>query len=117
MCWETGCDFVYEDIGRRKMREIHKGANPDVNLQMMISAAGSHKVQLAAHYIMFSNPVEVRTFQVGNYMAVVDFLVDTVTVFDRFGKIIVQNKFNRQNKIKDVGISRSVIDILISGRE
>lgn len=102
---------------RRMVRTIHKGENPDANLQFMKDQQITDTVlpsvfrnthnnsswdKMMSTYQLYSYPVDVRTMQIGNYLAVVDFLMDSVTVFDNQGELFSSTSFKSEYDIKEV---------------
>ena len=55
-----------------------------------------------ADFLVNSFPVRIKTFQLGNYMAVVNFEFDSVSIIDQSGAQIVENGFEAPAKIEQV---------------
>lgn len=115
--YKTQADSIeYDPLNfRRMLRSIHGGENPDANLKFMVQSCDADKSgaactipfsnrweEVAASYALFSYPVDVRTMQVGNYLAVIDFMVDSVTVFDSKGNVFSATNFKSEYDIKEV---------------
>lgn len=103
----NGDSSEYDPITlRRMMRKINNGENPDIALAFTSSQTTLGNPvrweQLMATYMLHSYPVDVRTVQVGNYLAVVDFFVDSIVVFDQKGEVYSSKGFDSQYDIKDV---------------
>ena len=93
---------------RRFIRQIYSGENPDVNLAFIINdtkdARGNPKgwTEAMAQYKMFTYPINVRSFQVGSSIAVVDFEIDSLSIYSDEGKILSQVPFNIEGEIKEI---------------
>ncbi|MCR9172536.1 MAG: hypothetical protein NXI10_08600 [bacterium] len=55
-----------------------------------------------AAYMLFTQPVDVKTFQIGNFAAVVDFDSNVVQVFDHYGYSIKTSSFAVPSDVKNV---------------
>lgn len=53
-------------------------------------------------YMIFTQPIQIKTYQIGNFMAVVDFLNDSVIVLDQYGYRIKASTFHVDSDVKDV---------------
>ena len=84
---------------RRRLRKIHNGENPDVNYAF---AEGKTWEIQASDYILSSYPINVRSFQVNEYVVVVDFEVDSILVYNNKGGLMQSKSFSVGMDIKDV---------------
>ncbi len=55
-----------------------------------------------ASYQLFTQPIHIKTYQIGNFMAVVDFLNDSVLILDHYGYRVKANSFSVDSDIEDV---------------
>ncbi len=55
-----------------------------------------------ASYILFTQPIQIKTFQIGDYIAVVDYLLDSVLILDHQGFQLKANHFEVPSDIKNV---------------
>ena len=53
-------------------------------------------------FLMFSHPISIKTFQLGNYMAVVNFEFDSITIIDYTGATLTKKPFEAPEKIEQV---------------
>lgn len=58
--------------------------------------------QLQASYMLRSQPIKIRSFQIGQYIASVDFDADSVILFDHDGRRVQSRKFIIPSDTKDV---------------
>lgn len=93
---------------RRFVRELYEGDNPDANLDFIMNSfrdpTGRTRrwTEQYAMYKVFSYPIDIRSFRVGNGVAVVDFENDSLSIYSEEGKKMSQVPFKVQGKIKDV---------------
>ncbi len=93
---------------RRFVRELYAGQNPDVNLAFIMNdiqdSEGNTKkwTEQMALYKLFTYPIDIRSFRVGNNVAVVDYEVDSLSIFNDKGKRLNQVPFNVEGDIKQV---------------
>lgn len=90
---------------RRYLREVAK-ENPDIVLKFVsnsINAEHSNRpADLLTNYLLHSYPIDVRAFQVRNYIVVVDFEDKGLRVFSDKGKELHYKPFKVEGDIKDV---------------
>lgn len=127
---------------RRRMREIHNGANPDVALLGSQNTASSMEdstftanftgasfdnnnemTERTTEFMLFSFPLNVRSFQMNEYLCVVDFqpdnsysLIDNngvVNLFNNNGFKLESNTFSIVGDIKEVWQDRYNNDIYL----
>lgn len=55
-----------------------------------------------ASFMIFTQPLQIKTFQIGDYMAVVDYLTDSVMILDHQGYRLRVNDFILEDDIKNV---------------
>lgn len=84
---------------RRKLRKIHNGENPDVNTAF---TKGKTWESQASDYMLSSYPINVRSFQMNEYVVVVDFEVDSISVFNNKGELEQSKSFSVGMDIIDV---------------
>lgn len=93
---------------RRFVRELYSGDNPDANLDFIMNSfrdpTGRTRrwTEQYAMYKVFSYPIDIRSFRVGNGVAVVDFENDSLSIYSDLGEKMSQVPFKVQGKIKDV---------------
>ncbi len=63
---------------------------------------GGDWAQGMAAYILFTQPLDVRTFQVGSFVAVVDFDSNAVNIIDHYGFPIKESDFEVPSDVKNV---------------
>ena len=122
---------------RRDLRRIHNGENPDANLAFLPTSSDSLSGTSSVHdpsggsdpsgssgwmdaitnYKLFSYPVDVRSYQVGHYLAVIDFMTDSVTLLDQEGKVASEKAFDGQHKIKEVWQDESNGDLFLHSHD
>jgi len=77
--------------------------NPDINAAFMNSGLSSRRWgQNITNYMLFSYPIDVRSFQVDEYVVVVDFEVDSVSLFNENGTLVQSKPFSVGEDIKEV---------------
>lgn len=93
---------------RRFIRQIYSGENPDANLDFIMndlrdSTGNSRRwSEQYAIYKLFSYPIDIRSFRVGNSVAVVDFENDSLSIYSNLGEKMSQLPFKVEGKIKEV---------------
>lgn len=93
---------------RRFVRELYAGQNPDVNLAFIMNdikdSEGNTRrwTEQMALYKIFTYPIDIRSFRVGNNVAVVDYEVDSLSIFSAKGKRLNQLPFNVEGDIKQI---------------
>ncbi|MDP4797694.1 MAG: hypothetical protein NWR50_02415 [Crocinitomicaceae bacterium] len=93
---------------RRFIRQIYSGENPDVNLDFIKNdtkdARGNPRgwTEVLAQYKLFTYPIDVRSFRVGNNVAVVDFEIDTLSIYSDEGVLMSQRPFKVEGEIKEI---------------
>lgn len=93
---------------RRFIREVYSGENPDINLGFIMKdikdSRGNPRrwTEQMAMYKMFTYPIDIRSFRVGNTVAVVNFESDSLTLYSQEGKYLSHVPFNVPGDIKEV---------------
>ena len=91
---------------RRFIRQIYSGENPDVNLDFIKNdtkdARGNPRgwTEVLAQYKLFTYPIDVRSFRVGNNVAVVDFEIDTLSIYSVEGLLMSQRPFKVEGEMR-----------------
>ena len=117
---DTGKDF-YKDLQAQNLAAMEESANAQLThtanngeAEMLSSGdteyfggedvwrvnEGTSKDM--ASYILYTRPIDVRTFQIKDYMFVVDFLQDSILLFDHNGYKLKSTPFHVDSDIKDV---------------
>lgn len=105
--YEDSLSFHALDL-RNYLRQLHNGENPDVSLdfiQKSITKPDGSKTRWTERYAQYKNltyPINVRSFQVGNEVAVVNYEIDSLILFNEKGEQISQVPFKVNSDIKDV---------------
>lgn len=90
---------------RRYLREVAK-ENPDIVLQFIKNKVTTENfnsnAELLATYLLHSYPIEVRAFQVRNYIVVVDIEDNGLRVFSDKGVELHSETFKVDGDIKDI---------------
>ena len=93
---------------RRYIRQVYAGENPDVNLDFiqkdMVDGSGNSK-RWTERYGLFSiltYPINIRSFQIGNQVAVVDYDIDSLSIYNQDGERLSQVPFSVSSDIKEV---------------
>lgn len=93
---------------RRYVREVYAGENPDVNMDFiqksMLDGSGN-ATRWTERFGLFSiltYPINIRSFQIGNQVAVVNFEIDSLSLFDKNGTQLSQVPFSVPSDIKEV---------------
>ena len=68
-------------------------------------------------FLMHSTPVRLNTFRIGNFLAVVNFEYDSVTVIDKSGAKIVTNALDNNTKIEQVIQDKATGHVYLYTRE
>lgn len=55
-----------------------------------------------ASFMLYTQPIQIKTFQIGQYIAIVDYLLDSVLLLDHQGFLLKANAFEVESDIKDV---------------
>ncbi len=93
---------------RNFIRQIYSGENPDINLDFIMKdvkdSQGNTRrwTEQMAMYKMFTYPINIRSFRVGNNVAVVNYESDSLSLYTQQGKYLNQVPFNVPGDIKDV---------------
>lgn len=108
---------------RRFIRQIYSGENPDANLDFIKndlrdSTGNSRRwSEQYAIYKLFSYPIDIRSFRVGNSIAVVDFENDSLSIYSDQGEKMSQLPFEVDGKIKEVWQDISNDNVYLYTRE
>lgn len=89
-------------LAREVIREQYPLLNPYLYSEDLANSTIPDLVGLARQYPMWSYPIDVRTFQLGKHVVVVDFETDSVSVFNGKGDFVQARKFNVDADVKEV---------------
>ncbi|MDX2362712.1 MAG: hypothetical protein QNK23_18020 [Crocinitomicaceae bacterium] len=98
-------DSLHENVltTRRTLRKIHNGANPDIGMDFMKrNNQGARHAERIGLYRLRSYPINVRSFQLNDYVCVVDFEIDSVSLYNHDGDFVQQRSFGVIGDIKEV---------------
>lgn len=93
---------------RRYVRQVYSGENPDVNLDFiqrsMIDSAGNSTrwTERFGLYSILTYPINIRSFQIGDQVAVVNYEIDSLSLYNENGEKISQTAFAVPSDIKEV---------------
>lgn len=70
-----------------------------------------------ASYILFTQPIDIKSFQIGTFVAVVDFDSNVVHIFDHYGYSIKTSAFNVESDTKNVLQDRATGQLYLYTRD
>ena len=80
------------------------------------SMAGNWEQNMAA-YMIYTQPIKMRTFQIGNFMAIVDYDTNRIYLLDHYGYEIKRFDFELSADIKNILQDRSTQFLYLFARE
>ena len=80
------------------------------------SMAGNWEQNIAA-YMIYTQPIKMRTFQIGNFMAIVDYDTNRIYLLDHYGYEIKRFDFELSTDIKNILQDRSTQFLYLFARE
>lgn len=98
-------------------QEGYTRPTPIGNMSYGKSHGSVRESEYMSDFLMHSTPVRLNTFRVGNFLAVVNFEYDSVTVLDKYGAKIVTNAMDNGSRVEQVVQDKATGHIYLYARE